>query len=85
MLQRLLTWGIRAYVKGPGRSWVYTSLALLGFRLIRRVVGRRPITETLSVKPGQSFTVEHLQISHRKQIRDIKRERRGTGRRIRAR
>lgn len=76
MFQRILTWAIRSYVRGPGRSWVYTTLALGLLRFVRRVTGRRPVVETLSVGDGQTLSVEGLEISHRKQIRDQRRERR---------
>jgi hypothetical protein len=75
MLQRLFVWAIRAYIRGPARSWVYTSLALLGLRTVRRITGRRPVTETLKVKPGQTVTIEQLGVSHRTQIKEEKRER----------
>jgi len=76
MLQRLLVWAVRSYVRGPGRSWVYTSLALWMVRLVRRVTGRRPVVERLSVSPGQNLTIDHLQVSHRSQIKDEKRAKR---------
>ncbi len=73
MVQRFLVWAVRSYVRGPGRSWIYTSLALWLVRLVRRVTGRRPVVERLSVSPGQNLTIDHLQISHRSQIKDEKR------------
>ena len=76
MLQRIILWGVRSYIRGPGRSWLYTTLTLAGLRLVRRIAGRRPVTETLRVKPGDKVTVEHLEISHRRQIKQIKRQRR---------
>ncbi len=81
MLQRLLVWMVRTYIRGPGRSWIYTSLALWLVRLVRRVTGRRPVVETLTVSPGQNLTIDHLQVTHRTQIRDEKRARRRLRRR----
>ncbi|MEM9562218.1 MAG: hypothetical protein AAGA93_06365 [Actinomycetota bacterium] len=81
MLQRLLVWMVRTYIRGPGRSWIYTSLALWLVRLIRRVTGRRPVVETLTVSPGQNLTIDHLQVTHRTQIKDEKRARRRLRRR----
>jgi 1-acyl-sn-glycerol-3-phosphate acyltransferase len=75
MFQRLLVWAVRSYVRGPGRSWIYTSLALWLVRLVRRVTGRRPVVERLSVSPGQNLTIDHLQVTHRAQIKDEKRAR----------
>lgn len=76
MLQRLIVWTVRSYIRGPGRSWIYTSLALWLLRLVRRVIGRRPVVETLTVSPGQNLTVDHLQITHRTQLKDERRTRR---------
>lgn len=84
MLQRFLVWAVRSYVRGPGRSWVYTSLALWMLRLVRRVTGRRPVVERLQVSPGQNITIDHLQVSHRTQIKDEKRARRRSRRRRRS-
>ena len=76
MLQRFLVWAVRSYMRGPGRSWVYTSLALWLLRIVRRVTGRRPVVERLSVSPGQNLTIDHLQVTHRTQIKEEKRARR---------
>lgn len=75
MLRRLIIWGVRAYIRGPGRSWIYTTLALGGLRLVRRLTGRRPVVETLEVSPGHPITIEQLEISHRRQIADQRRDR----------
>lgn len=83
MVQRILVWTVRSYFRGPGRSWLYTSLALVGLRVVRRVVGRRPVIETMTVSPGQKVSIEHLRVSHRSQIRDEKAARRQAGRRRR--
>lgn len=84
MFQRLLLWGVRSYIRGPARSWVYTTAALWAFRFVRKATGRRPVVETLSVAPGQTVVIEHLEISHRRQIADMKRSRR-LARRLRGR
>jgi hypothetical protein len=76
MLRRLLLWGVRSYVGGPARSWVFTSAAMLLFRLVRSTTGRREIVDLSSVKPGQKIVIEHLPISHRRQIRDFRRAKR---------
>ena len=76
MLQRLLLWGVRAYIRGPARSWLYTSAALWALRFVRRATGRRPVVETLAVAPGQTVLIEHLEISHKRQIKELKRSRR---------
>jgi hypothetical protein len=76
MLQRILVWSVRAYVRGPARSWLYTTAALWTLRLVRRSIGRRPVVETLSIAPGQTVVIEHLEISHKRQMKEMKRSRR---------
>jgi hypothetical protein len=76
MMQRLIIWAVRSYIRGPARSWIYTSLALGGIGLVRRLTGRRPVVETLSVAPGQTITIQQLEISHRRQIAELRRDRR---------
>jgi hypothetical protein len=84
MMQRLLVWVIRSYVRGPGRSWIYTSMALLLFRVARRVTRRRPLVERLEVSSGDNLTIDQLEISHRSQIKQEKRARSRTLRRPRS-
>ncbi|MEM7322823.1 MAG: hypothetical protein AAF531_07040 [Actinomycetota bacterium] len=76
MFRRLLVWAVRSYIGGPARSWVFTSAALLAVRLVRSVTGSRELIDLSSVKPGDTLTIEHLPISHRRQIRDIRRSKR---------
>ena len=78
MLQRVLVWIVRTYIRGPGRSWIYTSLALWMLRLVKRVTGPHAVVERLQVYPGQHLTIDHLEISHRAQIKDEKRKRRSS-------
>lgn len=73
MLRRVLIWGVRSYVGGPAKSWVFTSAALGLYRLVRSVRGRREIVDLSSIKPGQKIVIEHLPISHKKQIREFRR------------
>jgi hypothetical protein len=76
MLERLLVLAVRSYIKGPAKSWLFTTLALFALRRMRQTVGRQPVVETLSVKPGQTITVEGLQVSHQHQIKQTRREKR---------
>lgn len=71
-MQRLLLWGLRRYIGGPARSWVFTSLAVLGMRAAKSVVGRRELIDVGDVKPGQKIVIESLPISHKKQIKTFK-------------
>lgn len=76
MFRRLLVWGLRSYVGGPAKSWIFTSAALGLLRLVRSTTGRREIVDLSSVKPGQKIVIEHLPISHRRQMRDFRRTKR---------
>lgn len=76
MLRRLMVWGVRSYVGGPAKSWVFTSVALMGLRLIRKVTGRRELVELSSIKPGETIIIEHLDISHKQQMKQMKKAKR---------
>lgn len=76
MFRRLLVWGVRSYVGGPAKSWVFTSGAIMAVRVVRSVIGRRELIDLSSVKPGDTLTIEHLPISHKRQIKEIKRSKR---------
>ncbi|MEM7271613.1 MAG: hypothetical protein AAF547_00910 [Actinomycetota bacterium] len=75
MFRRLVIWAVRSYIGGPARSWIFTSAAVLALRLVRSTTGRQELVDLSSVKPGQTLIIEHLPISHRRQIRDLRQER----------
>ena len=75
MISRLALWGFRRYMGGTSRSWVFTAAAMLGIRAIKSVTGRRELVDTGDIKPGRRVEIEHLQISHRRQIRELKSQR----------
>lgn len=76
MFGRLLLWAVRSYFGGPAKSWVLTSVAMLVFRAAKSVVGRRELIDLSSVKPGDTLMIEHLPISHKRQIKEIKKDKR---------
>lgn len=76
MFRRLLIWAVRSYIGGPAKSWVFTSAAVLAVRFAKSVTGRRELIDLSSVKPGDTLIIEHLPISHKRQIRDFRREKR---------
>ncbi len=80
MIGRLVLWALRRYFGGPAKSWVFTTAVVMVARMVRSVVGRRELVDLSSMKPGQTMIVEHLPISHRRQIKDIKKEKRATKR-----
>lgn len=79
MLERIVLYTVRRYVDGPARSWLYTSIALLGIRALRSKVGRKPLVERHRLKPGDRLVVDQLDISHRKQMKQFAAGRRATG------
>lgn len=76
MSRRLLLWAVRSFVGAGSNSWVYTSATLLGLRMADSVRGRRAVVERLSIPPGHVVVVDHLRISHKQQIKDMKRAKR---------
>ena len=84
MFRRLAMWGIRAYIGGPAKSWVFTSAALLAIRLVKSVGGRKELIDLSSTKPGDTILIEHLPISHKRQIKQMKKEKRALKRERRA-
>jgi hypothetical protein len=76
LIRRLAIWSLRQYFGGPARSWVLTSALVVGYRAIRAVTGRRPLVEVIEIKKGDHFTVDHLAVSHRRQIKTERAQRR---------
>jgi hypothetical protein len=74
MLARIALWALQRYLGGPAKSWLFASIAVLGFRTVRRAIRGRELVETIPVGPGDRYLVEHLTTTHRKQLRA---ERRG--------
>lgn len=72
MLQRLIQLAIRSYVRGPARSWLYTSVALWLLGKVRSTVGRQELVDVSALKPGETIVIENLDVSHRRQIRQLK-------------
>ncbi len=76
MLVRLVLWGLRRYIGGPAKSWVFTTAAMFLWRLVRTNTGRQELIDLSSTKPGDVLLIEHLPISHKRQIKDIRKEKR---------
>lgn len=84
MFRRLLIWGLRSYIGGPAKSWVFTSAALVLMRVVKSASGRRELVDLASIKPGDTVVIEHLPISHKRQIKEMKKEKRAQRRARRA-
>ncbi len=53
---------------------MYVTGALFVVRAVRSVLGRRELVDFSSIKKGETILIEHLPISHKKQIRELRRE-----------
>jgi hypothetical protein len=70
MLNRLVRLLLIRYAGGPARAALYLG----GLSAARRILQPKPLVESLRVRPGERYVVEHLSISHKDQIRQFKRE-----------
>ena len=75
MFRRILSLAVRSYVRGPARSWVFTSGAMLLLRAIKRVTRKSDVIDLSRSKPGDRFVIEHLDVTHKQQMKDQKRAR----------
>ncbi len=73
MLARLVPFLVRLVVRGPAKSWVFTSGAMGLVKLVKNTTGRRELIDLADSKPGDKFVIEHLSVSHKTQIKDEKR------------
>lgn len=69
MIERLIRWGVPRYLGGPARSWVFTSLALAGYRLARGRTGKRELIDIGSVGKGQKIVIEQVSQTHTQQLK----------------
>lgn len=54
---------------GAGRAALY----LAGLSTVRKALRSKEVAETLTLRPGERYVVEHLEISHKGQIKELKR------------
>lgn len=81
MLTRLVKFGIRKGIGGPARSWIFTSGFMALFRFAKNRTGRREVLDLSATKPGDKIVIEHLDITHKQQIKQIKSEKKSDARR----
>lgn len=72
MLTRLAKLGIRKAINGPGRSWLFTSGFMALFRFAKNRTGRREVIDLSATKPGDKIIIEHLDITHKQQMKQMK-------------
>lgn len=70
MLGRLARLLLVRYAGGPARAALY----LTAYNKARKVLRPEPVVESLRVRPGETWVVEHLEISHKDQIKQLERE-----------
>lgn len=70
MLARLARLLLIRYAGGPARAALYSS----GLSALRRIVKHDPVVESVRVRPGEHWVIEHLEISHKDQIKQLHRE-----------
>lgn len=73
MLRRIMTMAVRGYVGGPAKSWVFTSAAMLLWRQVAKATQKNEIIDLSRTKPGDKIIIEHLDITHKQQMKDAKR------------
>lgn len=74
MLTRLTKLAIGKALGGPARSWVFSSGFLALVRFAKRRTGRREVIDISATKPGDKIVIEHLDITHKEQIKQFKAE-----------
>lgn len=75
-MERIIQWGVRRYLGGPGRSWLFTTLAVFGYRAVRSAMGRKELVDVGGIGKGQKIVIEHLSVTHGQQLKEEKDERR---------
>lgn len=83
-MERLILWAVHRYVGGPARSWLFSGLALLGYRQIRKLMSRQEVVEVATVKAGHEVVVEHVTDTHHVQLGQERRVRRAARRQRRS-
>lgn len=84
MLTRLVKFAIRKGIGGPARSWIFTSGFMALFRFARSKTGRRELVDLSATKPGDKIVIEHLDITHKQQIKQLKAEKKAGARTAKA-
>lgn len=72
MLARLIPFLVRLVVRGPAKSWIFTSGAMALLKMAKKTTGRRELIDLSDTKPGDRIVIEHLSVSHKTQIKGEK-------------
>jgi hypothetical protein len=69
MLARLVKVLLVRYAGGPGRAAVYFAVG----SFLRNRLRSREVVLTERVRPGEQVLIEHLTITHKRQLKQLKR------------
>ncbi len=69
MFRKLLVWGVRLSFVGPGKSWLFSSAALMAMKMVKSVSTKTEVIELSKSKPGDRIIIEHLDITHAQQLK----------------
>ncbi|MEZ5379443.1 MAG: hypothetical protein R2733_23285 [Acidimicrobiales bacterium] len=72
MFRKLLVWGVRRSFAGPGKPWLVSSGAFMAMRMFKSVSTKAEVIDLSNSKPGDKIVIEHLDITHAQQIKQIK-------------
>lgn len=84
MLTKLFKFAVRKGIGGPARSWIFTSGFMALFRFAKGKTGRRETLDLSATKPGDKIIIEHLDITHKQQIKQFKGEKKAEKRNAKA-
>ncbi|MFT7598206.1 MAG: hypothetical protein ACI8TP_001127 [Acidimicrobiales bacterium] len=73
MFRKLLTLAVRGTVKGPAKSWVFTSAAAMLWGFVTKKASKKELIDLSKTRPGDKIIIEHLDITHKQQMKQLKR------------
>ncbi len=74
LFSRLALRGLQSYIGGPARSWVFVGAFQLLLRYVSNQSGKREVIDLSGSAPGDKIVIEHLDITHGEQIKQIKKQ-----------
>lgn len=84
MMRSLLKLAVRGYIRGPAKSWLFTSGAMLLWRAVTRSSAKTELVDLSGTKPGDRLIIEHLDISHGEQMKQLKKDRKAERRALKS-
>ncbi len=75
MIRRLVRLVFRSQGSNQNSAWVLGSAALLIYDVLTSRTGRQELVDVSNIKPGETIIIQALDISHKDQIKQLKKER----------